>query len=245
MNLKIKKRNLDIGKFTKYANENGHKTFISTNATIMPDKMIKGLIESGLSSIHLCIDGLSKESQEAYRVGSEFEEVKRNIENFLRIRKELGSQTPHISIQTLLTSFSEKEIDQIINWAKSIGVDNVNLKSLSMGSYTTKEIKKKYNYLIPTDEKLQRKQSKIYKTVCSTPIRQSLIYWNGDLGLCCVDFDNIIKLPNIKEKGYLNTLFSEEVIEKRKKGFQKQFGLCKKCSLGNADYMGINVDFNK
>ena len=237
--------NKDIGKFTRYANENGHKTFISTNATIMPYEMIKDLIESGLTSIHLCIDGISKESQEAYRVGSEFEELKYNIESFIKIKKELGSSTPHISIQTLLTSFSEKEIDEIISWSESIGADNVNLKSLSMGSYTTKEIKEKYNYLMPTDKKLQRKQSKIYKTVCTTPLRQSLVYWNGDLGLCCVDFDNVIKLPNIKEKGYLNTLFSDEVVEKRKKGFQKQFALCKKCSLGNADYMGINVDFRK
>ena len=237
--------NQEIAKFTKYASENGHRTFISTNATIMPDKFIEELILSGLSSIHLCIDGITRKSQEAYRVGSSFEEVKKNIEQFLLIKKRLKSQTPYVSIQTLLTSFSENEIDEIIEWAEEIGADNVNLKSLSMGSYTTKEIKEKYSYLLPTDEKLQRKQSKIYKTVCTTPIKQALVYWNGDLGLCCVDFDNVVKMPNIKEKGFLKTLFSLEVIEKRRLGFQKSFSLCKKCSLGNADYMGINVDFKR
>jgi len=235
----------NLYKFVEYANSNKHKTFISTNATMMPDDVIKKIISSGLTAIHLCIDGLSKESQEAYRVGSEFEEVKNNIENFIKIKKEMNSSTPHVSIQTLLTSYSENEIDEIIDWAKQIGADNVNLKSLSMGSYTTKEMKKEYNYLLPLDKKLQRKQSKVYKTICRTPLVQALVYWNGDLGLCCVDFDNVVTLPNIKEKGFLKTLYSEEAIQKRKAGFQKQFDLCKKCSLGNADYMGINVDFKK
>ena len=235
----------DLYKFVEYASKNDHKTFISTNATIMPDKVIRSIISSGLSYIHLCIDGITKESHEAYRVGSSFYKVKQNIENFIKIKKEMNSSTPFVSIQTLLTSFSETEKDEMIDWAKRIGADNINLKSLSMGSYTTTEIKEKYNYLLPKDEKLQRKQSKIYRTVCTTPINQALVYWNGDLGLCCVDFDNVVKLPNIKNRGFLNTLFSSEVIAKRKKGFQKKFSLCKKCSLGNADFMGINVNFKQ
>lgn len=232
--------NQNIIDFVEYASKNKHPTFISTNVTMMTEKIAEGLINSGLSSIHLCMDGFSKKSHEGYRVGSDFNVVKRNIELFMETKIKLKSQTPFVSIQTLLTSFSESEMDEIIAWARKIGADEVNFKSLSMGSYTTKEMKKKYAYLLPKNLKLRRKSTNVYKTVCPTPLEQALIYWNGDLGLCCVDFDNILNIGNIKEKGFIKTFRSKEVIRRRKMGFLKQYKLCKSCSLGNADSMGFD-----
>ena len=43
------------------------------------------------------------------------------------------------------------------------------------------------------------------------------MYWNGNLGLCCIDYSNDIKISNIRKDGYVNTLFSKDTIEKRKK----------------------------
>ena len=54
------------------------------------------------------------------------------------------------------------------------------------------------------------------------------------MGVCCVDFDNVIKMPNIKEKGFLKTLFSDEVIKKRKMGLNKKFGIYVIASQFNA-----------
>lgn len=231
--------------FVRYANSKGHKTFISTNATALTKDLSKKLIEYGLDSIHLCIDGITKKSHEAYRVGSKFEVVKKNIEDFILTRESLGKSRPSVSIQTLLTSFSENEMDQIIEWAKDIGADKVNFKSLSMGSYTTKQMREQYGYLLPEKEKLRRGKTGIYKTVCTSVLNHAVVYWNGDLGLCCVDFNNVVKLPNIKEKGFIKTFISEEVVQKRKSGLRKRFDLCKKCSLANADFMGVTVDLNK
>lgn len=234
--------NKDIVRFVEYAHQHGHKTFISTNVTLMTEQLSEGLIKAGLSSIHLCIDGFSKDSHEMYRVGSSFEVVKKNIETFLAVRSRLGSSTPHVSIQTLLTSKSEHEIDQGIAWAKRIGADDIYFKSLSMGSYTTEEMKKKYAYLLPEKKELRRKTTKVYKTICPVPQQQALVYWNGDLGLCCVDFDNVVKMPTIKEEGFLKTFMSDRAVKLRKAGFLKKFSLCKGCSLGNADSMGFSVD---
>ena len=233
--------NKDIVKFIEYAYKNGHKTFVSTNCTVLTPEFSKALIQSGLTSIHLCMDGFTKEAQEAYRVGSKFEEVKKNIEEFTKIKKQLKSKTPEISIQTLLTSFSETQMNEIEKWSKKIGVDEINFKSLSMGSYTTPEIKKKYSYLLPKNKKLRRKTSRTYKTVCVSVLEQGLIYWNGDLGLCCIDFDNKLKLDNIKEKGFIKTWQSNSFAQKRKLGFLKKYNICKNCSIGNADSVGYNI----
>lgn len=233
----------EIDKFIEYAAKNGHKTFISTNATRLSKNLSEKLIKANLSSAHLCLEGITKESHEAYKQGSGFEEVKKNIENFIAIKKELASEKPHVTIQTLLTSFSENEVEKIKQWAKNIGANAINLKTLSIGSYTTEEMKEKYKYLLPTKKEFLRKSSDINKTLCSWPLRYAVVYWNGELGLCCTDFDNAIELGNVKENGFLNTFFSNGAIKKRKMGFQKSFDLCKKCSLGNADFMGLNIKF--
>ena len=39
----------------------------------------------------------------------------------------------------------------------------------------------------------------------------------------------------------IKTFTSGRVLKNRKLGFQKKFALCKGCSLGNADFMGLNV----
>lgn len=234
--------NKDIPKFIGYAAENGHPTFISTNATLLTRDLSTGLIKAGLSSIHLCVDGITKKSHETYRIGSQFESVKKNIEDFTAARKDLNRDKPSVTIQTLLTSFSENEVEKIIQWAKNIGANKINLKTLSMGSYTTEQMKEKYNYLLPKKEEFRRKTSKINKTLCAMPLRDAVVYWNGDLGLCCVAFDKAVALPNIKEKGFIKTFLSKEVIRIRKLGFQKRFDLCKRCSIGNADFMGMDIN---
>jgi len=233
----------DIDKLVKYAHQKGCSTYISTNATVLNRKLSRDLIMGGLDSIHLCIEGITKKSHEAYRIGSKFEEVKNNIENFVFLKKQLKTKTPLITIQTLLTSFSEKEINKIISWARSIGANAINLKSLSMGTYTTDEMKNKYGYLLPS-KKFRRKKSKINKTICTVPLRQAVVYWDGTLGLCCDDFDGIIQLPNIKDKGFINTLISPNVIKKRKMALLKKYDLCQKCSLGNTDFYGIDINFD-
>jgi MoaA/NifB/PqqE/SkfB family radical SAM enzyme len=155
-------------------------------------------------------------------------------------RDALKSKNPFVTVQTLLTSFSENEIDEIKKWGEAIGADELNFKSLSLGSYTSEDIRKKYQYLLPLNPKFRRRQSQLQKTVCLGPLRTAVVFWNGDLGLCCVDFDNILKMPNIKKNGFLETFKSKEAILKRRKGFKMNLGLCQKCSLRHGDYLGVN-----
>ena len=236
----------NIYKFVEYASKKGHRTYISTNVTAMNEKNSKEMINSGLSDIHLCIDGFSNKSHDTYRIGSDFKDIKRNIETFIKAKKSLNSSSPNVIIQTLLTSLSENEKEDMINWASDIGANSIDFKSFNLGSYTSGEIKEKYSYLLPSDKKFRRHKSNNFKSYCTIPYHQALVYWNGDLGLCCTDFDKKVKMPNIRNNGgFLKTLFSKEVIDIRKKGLNKKYDICSGCSIGNADYMGYNYSFEK
>ena len=241
--------NKDIYSFVKYANKNSHGTFISTNVTAVNEKNTKELIESGLDSINLCIDGFSNKSHDTYRVGSDFNIIKENIETFMRVKKELKSIKPFVQIQTLLTTLSVPEKDDMVKWAKEIGVNSIYFKSLSIQlghsdqveQHIINDIKDKWSYLVPNQDEFKRKQVTIDKPYCGVPLKQSVVYWNGDLGLCCTDYDNSVMNKNILKDGYLKTLFSKEVIKKRRLGLRKQQEICKDCDLGNADYMGYQA----
>ena len=232
-----------IAEFVEYAAKNGHETLIGTNATLATKDLSEKLIRAGLSNIHLCLEGLTKEAHEVYRQGSKFEVVKKNIEDFISLKKELKSQTPVVVIQTLLTSFSESQLDDMAKWAKETGADAINFKTLSLGSHTSDEMKKRYEYLLPKKGELRRRTSGLTRTLCSAPLRSAVVYWDGELSLCCVDMDNKVKLGNIKNGGFLKTFFSAEAVSKRKLGFRKKFDLCARCSMGDADSLGINIDF--
>ena len=118
---------------------------------------------------------------------------------------------------------SLKEKDDMIKWSKEIEVDSIYLTSLSNGrTHTafTNEIKDKWNFLVPKEKEFRRNQFSFDYPICGMPLKQSVIYWNGNLGLCCIDYSNDIKLANIKpDESYAKPLFPDELIKKRKQVF--------------------------
>jgi MoaA/NifB/PqqE/SkfB family radical SAM enzyme len=226
-----------------YAAAHGHKTFISTNVTKLDGEMAEALIRAGLRRINLCLDGFSKEAHEAYRVRSDFAEVKANIEGFLATRRRLGAKNPVTVLQTLLTSYSEDQMAEIKAWARAVGFDKVRFKTFSLGSYTDEETRSAYARLLPKRAELRRHKSDRERATCDAPLRSSVVFWNGQLGLCCIDYDQMIKLPSIDDHGFVAAYRSDVAARARRNGFAKRFDICRSCSYSNADSMGFVVDF--
>jgi len=231
--------------FVAYAHANGHETFLSTNATKLTEDLAEKLITAGLGRVYLCMDGFSKEAQESYRVNSDFDEVKANIEMFLATRRRLGVKNPKCVLQTLLTGYSEHQMEDIEAWARAIGMDQIRFKTFSIGSYTTEAEKREFSRFLPTKEELRRHPTGIQRATCTAPLHQTVVFWNGDLGLCCIDYDQMVQLPNIGEGGFLQAYRSDEAARARKKGYLKQFDICKGCSYSNAENMGMKIDLHQ
>lgn len=72
---------------------------------------------------------------------------------------------------------------------------------------------------------------KLIKTACNTPFEQLVIYWDGECGLCCIDYDNEIKIGNIKGKT-ISEIWLGEKAKKIRSGFIKGKAInsrCKRC----------------
>jgi MoaA/NifB/PqqE/SkfB family radical SAM enzyme len=234
-----------LPEFIAYAHRHGHDTFLSTNATRLDEAMCERLIQAGLGRVNLCMDGFSREAQEIYRVNSDFESVKANIERFLEVRARLGAENPICVLQTLLTAYSEPQVEAMKAWAEGAGFDRVRFKTFSIGSYTSEEEKERYRHFLPTREEFLRHPTGVERALCNVPLYQSVVFWDGDLGLCCIDYDQMVQLPNIAEQGFLKAYLSDEATRARKRGFLKQFAICQGCSYSNAENMGIKIKFRK
>lgn len=224
-----------------YATANGHDSFLSTNVTFLTEDLSEKLIRAGLGRVALCLDGFTKEAHESYRVRSDFERTKANIVGFVEAKRRLGADRPVTVLQTLLTSLSEDHQAEIKAWAKEIGIDKVRFKSFSLGSHTDDETRSRWSWMVPKRLDLRRHQEGSVRQVCSTPLHQSVVFWNGQLGLCCIDYDRVVELPNVDEAGYVAAFRSDAAARARRSGVAKRFDICRACSYSNAESMGFFV----
>ncbi|NIO37319.1 radical SAM protein, partial [Candidatus Bathyarchaeota archaeon] len=117
----------------EYCSGRGLNTSIHTNAVLLTEDLSHRLIRSGLSAISFSFDGYTKKAYESIRVGSKFEAVLTNIRQFLRIKREMKSKSPHTTIQIIeFESFREaQDVEQkqkFIQLFDGLPVDRIYVK---------------------------------------------------------------------------------------------------------------------
>lgn len=146
---------------------------LNTNATLLNDKISRQLIESGLTRLRIGFDGLTAATYEKIRVGANFEKVKNNILNFMRIRKEMKAKLPIVRLSCVRLSENEREIKKYIEFWKPI-VDYVSIQTYRPHEFTKKRLQMGIG-----------KKTKIKKIACSQPFERLYIRGNGDVHACC------------------------------------------------------------
>jgi MoaA/NifB/PqqE/SkfB family radical SAM enzyme len=97
----------------------------SSHLQHLPEGIIDDLLTSGIDEIGCSIDGATAETYSQYRVGGDYESAMANMIKLVSRKRELGLANPKIRWQILITRHTEKEIDQIIEKARDIGVDSL------------------------------------------------------------------------------------------------------------------------
>lgn len=221
----------------KYATQKGIYTATSTNGHYLNDDIAKQTVESGLSEVIISIDGTTQDTYEAYRVGGELEKVKTGVGNLVKWRKELQSQTPYIVIQFLVVRPNEHQIEEIQQWGKEIGADNVLLKTAQIYDYENG------SDLIPTISKYSRyKQHENGKWTLKNKLENQCwklwqgaeITWDGKVLPCCFDKDADYEMGNLLETSFADIwrsaayhTFRTHLLRSRNK-----IDICQNCSEG-------------
>ena len=148
--------NPDFLDMVRYAANKKIYTATSTNAHYLTDENAKRTVESGLDRLIISIDGTTQEVYEQYRVGGRLDKVIEGAKNIVRWKKELKSRTPFIVFQFLVVRPNEHQIEAVKALGKSIGVDDVWLKTAQVYDF-----EKDPNGLIPTIGTYSRYEKKI------------------------------------------------------------------------------------
>jgi radical SAM protein with 4Fe4S-binding SPASM domain len=121
-----------FGYFCQKCKEYGVLLDITSNGTLLTQEKIAEIMPC-LLDIKISFDGFKKETFETIRKGANYELIVDNIKNLVRIRNVFSSSAT-ITLQTTLFNFNYKELSDIINFAKEIGVDKV--KAYPVFSYS-------------------------------------------------------------------------------------------------------------
>ncbi len=181
----------------EYATERGLWTELSTNATRLDEEMARRVLESGLGRIYLSMDGLTKETYERVRVRGNFETVLGNIERFLDLKHELGSEI-EADIQIVRLSETDAEVAEFVERWRRSRADVVNIKELDTWGGQIEEVS-----ALAVDGGEGGTQEE--RLPCPNLWYHCHIHWDGVLVSCSRDYDAVTPLGNVRNGGVLAT----------------------------------------
>jgi len=181
----------DIIQMIELAKAVASRVEITTNASILTDKLAEGLVEVGLDYIRCSIYGVDQKSLESFsHTKLSPLKIRDNI-YYLRAYRELTGRTlPFIYIKMFETTSLEdvERFKEIYEWvADEIAVDYVHNMSGING------IEDKLGIVIPKHTP---------KKICPVPFYQSVVGANGDVTVCCADWTFSSKVGNLREQSF-------------------------------------------
>lgn len=194
-----------------YAKTKGIKSVkIFTNASLLHGQKAQDLLESGIDEIKVSIDGADREEFESIRRGLNYEEVTSNIRRFVSLRNERQQRTPRLIVACSTTSSMRRSMDHL----KTV-VDEYDFGRL-------------HNWAGQTESARSR-----LRKPCARVWRTFTILWNGDVALCCLDFEGEAKLGNVNQasvEGIWKSPGYTRIKSCHRDGSQHQIAICRKCS---------------
>jgi radical SAM protein with 4Fe4S-binding SPASM domain len=229
--------NSDFLKMVEYASARKIYTATSTNAHYLKDDLAKKTVESGLDRIIISIDGTSQDTYESYRVGGSLEKVIEGTRNILRWKKLLKSATPHVVFQFLVVGPNEHQIPEVYALAKTLGVDQVVLKTAQIYDY------KNGSPLIPKQNEYARYRKNNDGTYslknrldnhCWKMWHSCVVTWDGKIVPCCFDKDAHFVLGDLSKNSFEEIWFSEKYHTFRQTLLRdrSEIEICKNCTEG-------------
>ncbi|KQC07905.1 MAG: hypothetical protein APR54_05405 [Candidatus Cloacimonas sp. SDB] len=223
--------NKDFTRMIKYAADNKLFTLVSTNGntTLQAEE----LVNSGLDSMIVSLDGTSQETYNKYRVNGSLQKVLDNVEAVVKAKKKFASKYPLIRWQFLVMKHNEHEIDKIKDLSQEMGVDNLELKSVQI--YSKEDIEK----FLPQNRKYRRYKIKgnDFELKAGIPNRcrriwtNAVINWDGEIAICCFDKDVDFPIGNINDKDLKSLWKSKRIKQVRDRILKdrKSIPLCRNC----------------
>ncbi|MBS3096743.1 radical SAM protein [Candidatus Woesearchaeota archaeon] len=155
----------------------GNTINLSTNAILLDEKKAAEIINAGLDTINMSVNAATPETYKKLLNSDKFERVVENVNNFLKIKKELNASNPVVTVQMIDMEVAQNDVPLFYQtWNDKDVVVRVrpflNWTGVRKDEHAVKRSRYPCNYLwnFPS------------------------INWDGRVSVCCVDYseDGII-----------------------------------------------------
>lgn len=197
------------------------KVGISTNAALLTPTKSRDLLEAGMDEVILSIDSLVPETYEAIRKGLRFDEVFHNILDFVRIRNQIGStcQAWVRMIRQEANKYEWRTFESF--WRERLRPsDRVDYRNIhNWGSQLIN-----FRQIAPAN----------IEKPCVALWSLMVIFADGSVPLCNVDYNNKHPLGNVRDSGIADLWRSHEQNRRRAyhlNGDRSVIPICKGCTV--------------
>ena len=204
----------------RYAKSKNIWSRISSNLSLkFKDGYLENLTKSGLSLLHIDIDGLDQEVYAKYRRKGNLSTVIDNLKNILKIKKKFGLKEPIIEIAMLAMSQNEHQHQDFFEFGNKLSVDEIYLHKIQHNpNMDEKWLPKNKDLIYKTYEggeasSTSGKDNEIKQ--CNKPWSEIVINPDGGVNPCCIIDDPNSDFGNTNKDSISSIWNSEEYISAR------------------------------
>ena len=219
----------------KIAKDNRFFTSCATNAHFINEDMAKEIVSSGLDHLVISFDGTTQETYEKYRIGGDFEKVKKTIGVLVKSREEQKKSYPVIILQFLIFRHNVHQIQEAKDIAKKLGVNQLVFKTAQLYDLNSENpylpdslSQSRYSRMSDGTLKLTKSQ----RNKCWKSWSSCVITWDGRIVPCCFDKDARYCFGYLDKSSFRDIIFSDKSREFKREILQNRKGIdiCLNCS---------------
>lgn len=196
----------------------------NTNVSLLNRTKAEEILSTELDQIQFSLDAASSSVFDMVRSKGFFDTVVSNIESFFELKKNNKKNRLHTVLKVTATKYNLAELPAIIR--KWIDVfDEIQISPMVVYE--------------DVDMSFYDKEKSL-RDICIEPFQKLVIFWNGDVSVCCYDINGYLKVGNILQESILNIWRGRTINQIRNKIKAKQYGqltCCKNCELPNKQFM--------
>jgi MoaA/NifB/PqqE/SkfB family radical SAM enzyme len=194
----------DLDRMCRVAADAGLQVHVSTNLSFgLKDDRIRSIVQSGLSHLTVCIDGMTQEKYQLTRVGGNIRRVIDNLERISRMREQFGQHYPLIEVQYIMFQHNLDEVDRARQTCKDLSVDEFVTFWGDLHNWTTCD---------PSNFDVIGARPGKRLPHCVWPYFMTVIKWNGDVIPCCLHRQGMQYAPGSDARVFGN-VFEKELGE--------------------------------
>jgi len=238
--------NPELFDLVKYCSHRRIRTVVSTNLTLFESRMMSSLMDSGLDTMIVSLDGASAGTYSQYRRQGDFDKVYQNLKAIAAEKTRRGAKYPRLVWQFIVFRHNEAEIPQAIAMAKQLGIDEIKFIAsfAKMETLAYNAADKKQEELedyLPQDHRyhLYNSNKGASRKVVQCPFlwNQIAVRTDGGIAPCCGSYHKDDDFGSLANNDIMAVWNNQKYQQARKtlrtRGWFKSHTICDKCIIND------------